>query len=29
MVDQKLFEAWFTKLGQADWQIKKEFNLKR
>lgn len=28
MADQNSFEAWLTKLGQADWQIKKDFNLK-
>ena len=27
--DQQLFEIWLTKFGQSDWQIKKEFNLKR
>jgi len=27
--DQKLFENWLINFGQADWQIKKDFNLKR
>lgn len=26
--DRQLFEDWLTKFGQADWQIKKEFNQK-
>ena len=26
--DRQLFEDWLTKFGEADWQIKKEFNLK-
>jgi hypothetical protein len=26
--DRQLFENWLTKFGQADWNIKKEFNQK-
>ena len=26
--DQKLFGNWLINFGQADWQIKKDFNLK-
>ena len=28
MANQRLFEAWLTKLGQADWQLKKSINRK-
>ena len=29
MADQRLFESWLTQLGQADWRIKKDLNLRR